>query len=291
MTGKRQWYRGYGLTIASEFEIPGAVPVMPDTGQPDIVIRAGKAAIEPVEATNGPYSRSGDALLLDVPNVARYCAASASEMVIAPYPAASAGDVSALLVATGLPMLLWMRGGMVLHAAGLIMPGSDSAIALAGPSGVGKSSLVHRLLGARARMVGDDTLLMSVADGRSMVSGLPSSYFLPGETADQRVTHPVPPALQAESAPLRAIIVLTSAEQAETRPASRLTGMAALEAILQNRHRPRIPAIIGRDGAILAASAQHCRNVPIYALEIPNDNIARAQVLVEELIAIIHEAG
>lgn len=287
MTGERQLYRGYGLTIDSTFAIPGAVPVGPGVGQPEIVISAGDTAIGPVDLALGPYQRSGDALLLDVPGVARYLARSAGQMVIEPYPGARAEDVSALLVATGLPMLLWMRGGIVLHAAGLIMPGATRAIALAGPSGIGKSSLAHRLLASGARLLGDDSLLLSVADGETMASGLPASYFLPGASVEQRDLFAVPAKAQAENAPLGAVIVLSAAEPEKVSLPSQLGGAAALEAFLQNRHRPRVPDILGRSSALLPVAAQHCRNLAVYRLEYPQGDLAEAHLRLERLIAAI----
>lgn len=277
MTGMQQWYRGYGLTIDSEFEIPGAVPIMRDAGPSDIVIRAGTAAIGPVDFTSGPYSRSGNALQLDVPGVARFLAPTSGQLVIALHPGADMQQVAALLVATALPMMLWLRGGFVLHAAGLIMPGASDAIALSGASGIGKSSLAHRLLARGARLLGDDTLLLSLAGQRSMASGLPASYFLPGPPAQPRWTQRVPPDLQADSAPLGAIIVLVRSGNDKNQATLRVSGPIALEVLLQNRHRPRIPAIMGLNGALLPVSAWHCRNVPIYRLEIPENDLALAE--------------
>jgi hypothetical protein len=287
MTGGGQFYRGYGLTISSMFAIPGAVPLGRGMGQPDIVISAGDTAIGPVDVALGPYQRSGDALLLDVPGVARYLARSEGQMVVEPYPSARADDVSALLVATGLPMLLWMRGGIVLHAAGLIMPGATRAIALAGPSGIGKSSLAQRLLAGGARLLGDDSLLLSDADGETMASGLPASYFLPGDLAEQRDLFAVPAKAQVEYAPLGAVIILSAAEPETVSLPSQLGGAAALEAVLQNRHRPRVPDILGRSSALLPVAALHCRNLAVYRLGCPQGDLAEAQLRLERLIAAI----
>jgi hypothetical protein len=289
MTGERHCYRGYGLIIDSEIEIPGAVPVTPCAAQPDIVIRVGSAAIGAVDGTNGPYSTSGDALLFDLPGVARYLAQSAGQLVIDPYAGSDLQDVSALLVATALPMLLWMRGGFVLHAAGLILPDASSAIALAGPSGIGKSSLAHQLLADGARLLGDDTLLVSVDGARSVVSGLPASYFLPGSSAEQREMRHVLAHRQADTTQLGAIIALVPASHDKVQAPSRVGGLAALEVLLQNRHRTRVPTIIGRNRALLPICVLHCRNVPIYRLEIPTNDLAAAQACLTALLDGIGE--
>ncbi len=291
MTGTRHWYRGFGLTIDSTFAIPGAVPVtlgtggIGRTGRPDIVIDAGCTAIGPVGDVSGPYSRSGDALLLDVPGVARYLAPSAAQLIIEPDADADPEDVSALLVATALPMLLWMRGGFVLHAAGVTMPSAREAIAIAGPSGVGKSTLAHRLVEGGASFVGDDSLLVSAGSGPPQVNGLAACCFLAAPGGAQREARCIPEPMQAETARLGAVIVLARPAPRTCRAPARLTGPAALEALLQNRHRPRVPAIMGRSAALLPISALLSRDVPIYRLEIPDNDAAEAHARLLSLVA------
>jgi hypothetical protein len=46
----------------------------------------------------------------------------------------------------------------------------------------------------------------------------------------------------------------------------RLTGASALAALLRNRHRPRVPALLGLEGERLALAALLCAKVPMYAL-------------------------
>jgi len=291
MTGRWHCFRGFGLTIDSTFAIPGAMPITSGTGgigrmgRPDIVIGQGCTAIGPVDAVSGPYSRSGDALLLDVPGVARYLAPSAAQLVIEPFADADPEDVSALLVATALPMLLWMRGGFVLHAAGVVMPGAREALALAGPSGIGKSTLAHRLVEAGASFVGDDSLLVSAGRAPPQVNGLAACCFLAAPGGAQRETRCIPESMQAETAPLGAVIVLARSAPRTCRAPARLTGPAALEALLQNRHRPRVPAIMGRSAALLPISAALSRDVPIYRLEIPENDAAQGHARLLSLVA------
>ncbi len=287
----RRRYRGFGLTIDSTFAIPGALPVMSGSGRADIVIGAGCTVIGPVEAVSGPYSRSGDALLLDVPGVARFLALSAAQLVIEPCADADPEDVSALLIATALPMLLWMRGGFVLHAAGVLLPGAREAFAIAGRSGVGKSTLAHRLVEAGASFVGDDSLLVSADSGPPQVSGLSASCFLPAPGSTQRETRLIPEAMQARTAPLGAVIVLSRSALGTVGAPVRLNGPAALEALLENRHRPRVPAIMGRSAAHLPITASLSRDVPIYRLAIPEGDAAGAQTCLLALAATISAAS
>lgn len=290
MTGPLHLYRAYGLSIESSLAIPGAKTAIAPFELPDIVVAEGCTAIGAVDATSGPYSRSGAALLLEVPGVARYLAPSSAELVIEQSADADPDEVAALLVATALPMLLWMRSGIVLHAAGIVLPGCSSAVALAGPSGIGKSTLAHRLVERGANFVGDDSLLVSSDGNGPQVTGLCASCFLPAPDAAQRVAHAIPAARQTERAPLGALVVLARANSGSARPPVRLTGPEALEALLQNRHRPRVPALVGRNAAVLTDMVTLIRDVPIYQVEIPDGDTAGAQARLLTLAETLREA-
>lgn len=284
MSVTRHRYRGFGLSIDSAFLIPGAVPTASDQARTEIVIRAGAASIGAADAESGPYRRSAEALLLDVPDVARYLALSPGELIVEPCFGADPDDVSALLVATALPMLLWMRGGIMLHAAGVVLPGSDGTLALAGPSGIGKSTLARRLVERGAGFVGDDSLHIASAQSELTAKGLCASCFLPdARNITHRLVHPIPVSAQVACAPLTAIVILARAQGCDVAPPQSLTGPAALEAVLQNRHRPRVPAILGRHAALLPELIALSRAVPIYRLEVPEGDIAAAEAGVLEL--------
>ncbi|MFM7378970.1 MAG: hypothetical protein ACKO1O_12725 [Erythrobacter sp.] len=277
-------YAGYGLSIESDFAIPGAVAVPLEGGPPDITVTAGAAQIGPVDAASGPYRLSGASLLLEVPGVARYLARSASALEIAPDPTAAEQDVSALLVATGLPMLLWMRGGAVLHAAGVMMPGAGSAIAIAGASGSGKSRLARACLARGASLLGDDSLLLAGDCDGIVASGLPASLFGPVAGGGARDIHPVPSSQQAGPAPLGAVVVLCAVPAEAPPNLERMSAVEALELLLQHAHRPRIPEILGRRPAMLAALAQCCRHTPVYRLDIPGGRSSITQAWLDAAV-------
>jgi hypothetical protein len=93
-------------------------------------------------------------------------------------PNADVSEIEALLVATALPAILWMRGRFVLHAAAVLMPGRDAAIAIAGPSGVGKSAALAQLIVRGAAVLADDSVSVAVGASGLIASGLPSVYFV-----------------------------------------------------------------------------------------------------------------
>lgn len=282
MSATRHRFRGFGLSIDSAFAIPGAVPAASDQGRAEIVIRAGPASIGSVDASSGPYRRSAGAVLLEVPDVARYLALSPGELIVEPCLGADPEDVSALLVATALPMLMWMRGGIMLHAAGVVVPGARGMLALCGPSGIGKSTLAQRLVACGAGFVGDDSLCLTTRGSGFSASGLSASCFLPEpDDRTQRRVNPIPFSARIEHAPLMAIIILARAATHACPGPEKLHGPAALEAVLQNRHRPRVPTILARDAALLPSFVALSGAVPVYRLVVPegDDAAAAAQVL------------
>jgi hypothetical protein len=284
-------YRAFGLIIASELEIPGGVSVAHSAVDADVVIRVGACPIGPVETVNGPYSRSGEALLFDAAGVARYAALASNQLWVESYPKADSEKVIALLVATALPMLIWMRGDVMLHAAGVVPAGSTKAIAIAGPSGVGKSTLASGLIDKGGRLVGDDSLKLTVTDRRTWLSGLSACIFAPNAPNARRTAIALPKASQMEIAPLAAIICLKIDDAIAKPEVNRLQGADALEALLKNRHRPKIPAILGRDAELLSQWILHCRMSPIYELRMKTGDVAGSQQHIASVISDILRSG
>jgi hypothetical protein len=258
-------YVAYDLVIDSEIDIFGAIPVdFNPAAAPDVTIEVGPARIEGAAAANGAYQYLDDRLLFSAPGVARYLCAAGVKIVVDPAPGADVGDIEALLIATVLPAILWMRGRFVLHAAAVLMPGRDAAIAIAGPSGVGKSTVLDQLLARGAAVLADDSVSVALAAPRSMASGLSSAYFLRGDDPADRRTREVPRERWTRSAPLGAIVALRRVADCPAPSFRRLDPIGAIEQALGNQHRPRIPAILGLQRRTLEDCAFLARQTPIY---------------------------
>lgn len=277
-------FRAYGLNIASEFDIPGGIRAEVSSFNADIVIRKGAASIGEVQATSGPYSRNGKALLFDAAGVARYFAPSSRKLFIEPNRDADPRHVCELLIATALPMLLWMRGGIVLHAAGIVPAGMDGAIAIAGPSGIGKSTLAVGLMQAGGRLVGDDSLWVTLRNGNANVSGLSEALFQSNEPNYPRARISIPLESQVEEVSLCAIITLRINDSEPPAAPRMLQGPDAIEALLRVRHRPKIPAILGLEAALLPQCILHCRTLPIYEAHSRYGDVAGSQQQIASMI-------
>lgn len=260
----RRCYRGFGLRIASDFAIPGAIELAEWPAAIDLTVASNMRTLGTAALSAEPYRVLDSQLELTVPGVARYLLSAPSELAVAPEPQAAPGAVEALLVASGLPMALWAQGGLVLHASGVVPAGATGAIALAGPRGSGKTTLGRALLAQGAILVGDDALWLRAQEGGIVAAGLPGGTFDPDAGQSERRFVPLALAAQAGEAELAALVVLDP--QADHAEPQRLTGAAALAALLRHRHRPRVPALLGLEAERLALAVLLCARVPMYAL-------------------------
>ena len=266
--------RAFGLIIDSAFDLPGAVAV--EGVEAEVVIVEGAAMLEGAVATSGPYAAAGDRLLFSAEGVARYLCIGGSRMVVEPVHPRDNEHIAALLIATALPALLWMRGAYVLHAAAFVLPGAGRAIAVTAPSGGGKSTLLAEALRRGARMVADDVLAVDgptlgpsrkrEGSGLPSGSGLCGGYFLPDGSITRRFVATDESRL-AHGTDISTLVVLDRSSDGAT-GITRLSGPDAIAALLAARHRPKVPALIVDPGAHLAQTALLARQVAIYRLTV-----------------------
>lgn len=254
----------FGLAVDCDYALPGAGAIAPGTSDGAVLtIGTGPARLVGSAEAYGPYRRRQGQLELTIPDAGRFLLAGPGRLEVAARPDVGPEVVGAFLVASGLPMLLWQRGGLLLHATGLVLP-NDTAIALAGPTGVGKSTLAHCLIGQGARLIGDDTLWLPDPDGTALACGLNGGQFLRQPGGGVPVFHDLAREQRAGAAPLSGLVIL-SCDDAGALP-ERLTPLAAVQALLNVRHRPRVPALLGREGEVLALCTQLAGALPVYRL-------------------------
>lgn len=248
----------HGLMVRSCITIPGATTVGPEAATAiDIDIALGEIA-EGGEAI-GPYRLQADALVFEAAGVARF-RCQARSITIAPIGAASDEAIAGFLVATALPATLWTRGDLVLHGAAAQLPGAAGVVAILGPSGSGKSTVLSRLVASGARLVADDSIRVTKAAAGFEASGLAGGYFLGGAP---RVFHRAPAGSRLTAAPLIGIAVLDPLRSGEGPAIHQLGALDAVQALLGNRHRPRIPRLLGLEPGLLDRLGALTRALPV----------------------------
>ncbi|MEO8374510.1 MAG: hypothetical protein ABI471_04745 [Sphingomonas bacterium] len=230
----------------------------------DIEIIEGDATLQGPGRELGPYRMAGDSLLFEMPGVARYRCDAGGRMTVERIGATPEDVAASYLIATALPALLWMRGEIVLHAAAAVLPGAAGAIVIGGASGTGKSTILRQLVAVGANVVADDSLCVRFKGADVTVSGLAGGYFVAEADKDTaRRLETVPPERQIRAAPFAGLVML-GARLLSDGPAFRpLSGVAALEALLASRHRPRIPTLLGNNKEMLPVLARLSETLPV----------------------------
>ena len=254
---------GYGLTIESAFDVPGATRPAEAAGAPDMIVEAGSVPAPTEGPRRGLFQLSEGRIVIDCAAGRLACERGAAITVDAAR-GASAQDVGVALAQLALPTLIWMRGDIVLHASAAVPPGERAAVVFLGPSGAGKSTVLRRLLAEGAGVVADDTVRLSDAGGRLTVSGLPALIWDAddGDSAARGVTV-VAERARVDAAPLGAFCWLGTGASGET-----ASPPARLQALLASRYRCNparllglVPAMLPRLGAI-ARSTPFLDRVP-----------------------------
>lgn len=249
----------FGLHVQADLPIPGAQPA-PHQRTPNVSVILAPPLPAGGRQTHGdPYTLGPDSLLFSMPGVADYrCDLRGDRLSIAPHAAAPESLLAEYLIATALPALLWCRGVTMLHAAAALLPDRTAAVAIAGPSGIGKSTLLRKLLQAGADVVADDSLALRPAG-----SGLPVASGLPACTrqAEPACFLPVPHDRQQALSPLRHLIELVPDGPVRLQIQH---GPPALAVLLRNLHRPRVPHLLGQDAALLATLASLTASLAIH---------------------------
>jgi hypothetical protein len=251
----------YDRLIESCVAVPGAVATNdPADHSPDLAIRMlptsrASGADEPIYRLDGP------ALLFSPPGIAIY-RCQPDEIVISPLIGADADDVTALLVATALPATVWMLGDFVLHAAAVRLPGHERAVAFASSSGGGKSATAAALVERGADLVADDTVRICRRSDVPIASGLPGGWFAHVDGQQTRTFCAAPPDRTVRNCPLGAVVILTDDGPIDF--LALLDPLEAVEQLLANCHRPRIPALLGRRPEALRFCSFLAQSIPVY---------------------------
>lgn len=249
-------------------------------GIPDAVVRS--VAELPSQLPGGDraglyaLARPGQ-LLQMVPGVARYLARDGTTIEVAAEASADPGAVEVFLNGAVRAALIHQRGELPLHAATLVPPNGNGAVAICGASGMGKSTLAAALSLGGWRLVADDTTRITFDGARAMVwpgrgriklwrdtcenfglttAGLDrvregmEKFFLPVAQADDKVA-------------LSAIVELRpSADSAMTRVA----GIHSMAVLSQHTFRPRQIRPLGRLAEHLRIVAQTAGSTSVFHL-------------------------
>lgn len=265
-------YPCFDFTLRSDIRLPelagtrppragDAIVAIRRAGFPDTVASAG-AAVAGVQV-------EGDRVILTVPHVARFQIRGGIEICVDPAPGASAAMVRLFLLGSALGILSLQRGLFLLHANAVVIDGR--AFAFAGPSGAGKSTLAGHFQRAGHAVLCDDVCgirfdaagvpivwpglprLKLWRDAAEALGHDPDAYDRVAE-GYEKVQIPYRQADVTGPVPLAALYILDRATPDAAVEITRLTGVAAMAATMENSYRAEYHRPLG----LSAAHFGHC---------------------------------
>ncbi|GAB4172046.1 MAG: HPr kinase [Thalassobaculales bacterium] len=279
-------YALYGLRLRSALPLPGAPPW---AGPPDRPADA-TIVVGPVPARLEAAVHSGPLLQVDaagrvrheVRGIAAFLVEGGRQITVAPAAGTAEGEVRLFLLATPLGVLFHQRGLLPLHASTVAIGGQ--AVALAGPSAAGKSTLAAALLAAGGQLLADDLTVVDPAapGGPLVLPGMPQqklwrdSLEALGIAADEQVrpgtamekfVRRVPDAFAAAPCRLAAVCHLGGGPADGAPRLTALTGARAVHGLREQVYRLHAARAMALDDRLLLHCARLAGQVPQFRLE------------------------
>ena len=274
-------YFAFGLHIASEIPLPEFQSLRAPRAA-DLAIHF---ATLPAALSNGAegdrqLEMRGDEVVLTIDKVARFRISGGREIAIDPFPGASERVIRLFLLGSAMGVLCHQRRLLPLHANAVVVNGC--AMAFAGRSGIGKSTLAGHLQSRGYDVLCDDVCVVSFEEsGRPLVwPGLArlklwrdaaEAFGHDSRTLEQAMDGiekyyvPLPGSVAKAPLPLARLYVLGDSTPHTIAGIARLTGMAALEAILSNTYRNQYLGPMGLAHAHVDQAVLVTRHIDVFA--------------------------
>jgi hypothetical protein len=279
-------YRGFGLLIDSDLELPELPAASPRGDMADVVIRRGTLPRVPRLAT------LDEELAFNIVGAA-FLIRGGREITVDCLPHADAAEVRVVLLGRVMAFLFRQRGWLPLHASGVVV--GNECVLFLGAAGAGKSTTAAAFHMSGHLVVTDDVGAVRITDeGRCLVQSAWSCVRLREDARAVLADHSPSTGLQAEKYrydlnnalngvvalgelyPVRCAYVVEYGDTARVEPIATLQATAQLSRHSFVRHR-----IMERD-----ALRRHLLDCCAVASLIPVRRLARPRSL-DELAAVV----
>ena len=292
----------FGMRVMSDIDIAGAQRFSHHDWPPLAMaapLHITSAQLPSPARERGPECWSGQpgSIVYEAPAVVRFeCTARSINAAIG--PTADPDLVMRLLVANALPSVLWLRGAYALHASAVRLPGIRKAWAICGPSGSGKSTMARACLAHGASLLADDVVSLTISrEGDHAEASSPgiSGTGLPGGTWRQEGPHrlfqPVQADRQMKECAMGGVLLIDQTSGCQPPTLERLGNADAFAALLANRHRPHLPALIGARQQVFACAVQLAKALPVWRWARPRGAVEISGQQFEQLLALMTKSG
>lgn len=297
-------YQYYGYKLTSEVAFP-MLPPGGGCGDPDIRLRLGPVSdhLDP-SVWSSPFLELGEGgeAIAKVSDHLRFRIAGGSEIVLDTDSSQNSIEVETHFTSLVAGVVLHQRHALPLHASAVSIDGS--AVAFAGPSGVGKSTFASAFALQGFPLIADDVCRIQFApDGCPTVAPGPSRLRLwpdmakalgrdPETLMTARSHHPkrvlTDVGKETSSLPLRALIRLSVDVQASAPKLERLMGPQSVMPIDELVYRARLGRTMGRQVEIFKQLTELGAAIRVYRLTRP-DGPPDLPRLVELVRQAVHE--
>lgn len=289
-----------GLKVTSEVDFPELSAWRGPASRPSDI----ELAIGPIESLVAPdhvgesFQAKGDSrFILDVNQRGRVLVADGRRIVFEPREDVDPTRVRLILIGTVQSVLWHQRGLLPLHASALRI--GERAVAIAGPTGSGKSVLAAVLAGQGAPLLTDDFAVLDLADGQPRLLpgyqrvrlwadacealGLQDSKLARAHPAYEKFVVDGADLTEQEPVPLGDILIM-SGERGDELKLERLGAVAAVKLLLEVVHTPEAARALGRQGQVFhAINGLISGGVRVWRLSQPND-LARVHEVAAEIV-------
>lgn len=271
-------YRLFGLTIASEIELPELAMTMLDSVA-DVTIALQE--VDLVGDLEPELVLIDGGFVIQIASVARYSVRGGADIRVAPDPLAAPANVRLFLLGSAMGMLLHQRGLLPLHANAIEIDGR--AFAFLGRSGSGKSTLATWFHDRGHAVISDDVCVVRLAGGGAptVVPGLPRlRLWREALERSGRETARFPPSLSGDphydkfdvalcrsttdTLPLAGIVLL---RWGAAPGLLRLNGLSGVEALSANTYRGAYVGLLGKQREHLQSCVDVAAIVPLFEME------------------------
>lgn len=289
-------YQVSGWTVGSCLPLPYLLETAPAVS-PDIVVEFGSWPSPPTPPAQdlGRFQIHAPNLVdLIGPDGIRIRIADGRRMIV-DAPDGAEATVHTLLFGAAFAVLCFQRRSPALHAGAVVLDGA--ALAIAGHSGAGKSTITRALMGRGLPLLTDDQLRIEPATAIAY-PGFPSNKLWAdsaarlGELAEP--AHRVAPGFEkfhvaatggfeARATPLKAVFALAPTPDLTEPDVTRLSppqAVATLGSLIHYRH---VGAALGLEADLFAWAHSLARTVPVYLVRRTND-LAGLEQLVDMVI-------
>jgi energy-coupling factor transporter ATP-binding protein EcfA2 len=290
------YYRISGLSVASEFPLPGAVPAAAIlASETDVTVRRVRE-IPTLQAPQilGPnWAIDGDRFVLRVPRVANFLVTAGRDIAMQIEAGVAESDAVVFLLGTAFGVLLYQRGRIVLHASAVQV--GDSAVLFCGKSGAGKSTIAAALNKLGYAHVTDDVCCIDfdmegcpvvLSDGRMLKLWLDAVTEIDlGDRKGDAVRSMIDKFYVDPAVPLRApapriaAIYALREQRAPLEVGIETPGLLdATQILRRGLYRARLMATMGLSGTFLAKVMEIQRRAGVYYLTRPFNMAAMPDV-------------